>query len=160
MVPNGSVGFRWGEEGKWNLLEKSGTDQAEIEAELSCIDSKDDVVAVDFPHFAPDENDTLTRNIPARKLKLASGEDALVCSVFDMQVAQYGIDRGLGDDTWRPPTKMPAYLTPRPGPRRSPASNVPIWSVPVASSPRTRPRPTASPWSSWVRRSTTGITTT
>ncbi|MEN8179544.1 MAG: nitrate reductase subunit alpha [Pseudomonadota bacterium] len=98
VAPNGSIGFRWGEEGKWNLLEKSGSDQAGIEAELSCIDSKDDVVAVDFPHFTPGEGDTLTRNIPVRKLKLASGEEVLVCSVFDLQVAQYGIDRGLGDN--------------------------------------------------------------
>ncbi|RDH86881.1 MAG: nitrate reductase subunit alpha [endosymbiont of Seepiophila jonesi] len=98
VVPNGSVGFRWGEEGKWNLLEKSGADQSEIEAELSCLDTKDDVVSVDFPHFNPDDGDTLSRNIPVRKLKLASGEEALVCSVFDLQVAQYGIDRGLGDN--------------------------------------------------------------
>ncbi|MEK7783993.1 MAG: molybdopterin-dependent oxidoreductase, partial [Chloroflexota bacterium] len=32
----------------------------------------------------------------ARKLKLANGEEVFVTSVFDMQVAQYGIDRDLG----------------------------------------------------------------
>ncbi len=98
VVPNGSLGFRWGEEGKWNLLAKNASDQSDIEAELSCIDNKDDVVEVAFPHFNPDDGDTLVRNIPVRKLKLASGEDALVCSVFDLQVSQYGIDRGLGDN--------------------------------------------------------------
>ncbi|MBA1329734.1 hypothetical protein QQ73_00445, partial [Candidatus Endoriftia persephone str. Guaymas] len=90
--------FRWGEEGKWNLLEKCGADQAETEAELSCINSKDTIVEVAFPHFTPGEDEMLLRNIPVRKLKLASGEEALVCSVFDLQVAQYGIDRGLGDN--------------------------------------------------------------
>ncbi|CAB1367960.1 nitrate reductase subunit alpha [Denitratisoma oestradiolicum] len=96
VAPNGSIGFRWGEEGKWNLLEKAGIDQTGIEAELSCIDSRDDVVSVGFPHFTPGEKELLYRNVPARKLKLASGEEVLVASVFDLQVANYGIDRGLG----------------------------------------------------------------
>ena len=98
VVPNGSIGFRWGEEGKWNLLPKNAASQQEILAELSCIDSKDAVVSVGFPHFEPGEGDLLYRNVPVRKIKLANGEEALVTTVFDMQVAQYGIDRGLGGD--------------------------------------------------------------
>ncbi len=98
VVPNGSIGFRWGEEGKWNLLPKNAASQQEILAELSCIDSKDAVVSVGFPHFEPGEGDLLYRNVPVRKIKLANGEEALVTSVFDMQIAQYGIDRGLGGD--------------------------------------------------------------
>jgi nitrate reductase alpha subunit len=96
VVPNGSVGFRWGEEGKWNLLPRNASSQADIQAELSCLDARDEVVSVGFPHFAPGEPGLLYRNVPARKLKLANGEDAYVTSVFDLQVAQYGIDRGLG----------------------------------------------------------------
>ena len=96
VVPNGSIGFRWGEEGKWNLLPKNAASQQEILAELSCIDSRDAVVSVGFPHFEPGEGDLLYRNVPVRKLKLANGEEALVASVFDMQISQYGIDRGLG----------------------------------------------------------------
>ena len=96
VVPNGSIGFRWGEEGKWNLLPKNASSQQEILAELSCIDSKDAVISVGFPHFEPGEGDLLWRNVPVRKIKLANGEEALVTSVFDMQIAQYGIDRGLG----------------------------------------------------------------
>lgn len=98
VVPNGSIGFRWGEEGKWNLLPKNASSQQEILAELSCIDSKDAVASVGFPHFEPGEGDLLYRNVPVRKIKLANGEEALVTSVFDMQIAQYGIDRGLGGD--------------------------------------------------------------
>ncbi len=96
VVPNGSVGFRWGEEGKWNLLEKS-SDGKDIRAELSCLGKPDvDVVSVAFPHFTPGEPSLLTRNVPARRLVLASGETVYVTSVFDLLVAQYGIDRGLG----------------------------------------------------------------
>ena len=96
VAPNGSIGFRWGEEGKWNLLPKNAANQQEIHAELTCIDSKDAVVSVGFPHFEHGEDSLLFRNVPVRKLKLANGEEALVTSVFDMLVAQYGIDRGLG----------------------------------------------------------------
>ncbi len=98
VVPNGSIGFRWGEEGKWNLMPKNAASQQDIQAELSCLDSKDTVVAVGFPHFAPEQADLLWRNIPVRKLTLANGDRALVTSVFDLQVAQYGIDRGLGGE--------------------------------------------------------------
>ncbi|MDR2875236.1 MAG: nitrate reductase subunit alpha [Methylobacillus sp.] len=96
IVPNGSIGFRWGEEGRWNLLPKNAANQQEIQAELSCIAHRDDVVSVGFPHFNPDEDALLYRNVPVRRVKLAGGAEALVASVFDLQVAQYGIDRGLG----------------------------------------------------------------
>jgi len=96
VVPNGSIGFRWGEDGKWNTLPRNAADQSEIQAELSCIDSRDDVVAVGFPHFNKGEPDLLYRHVPVRKVRLASGETARVASVFDLLVAQYGIDRGLG----------------------------------------------------------------
>jgi len=94
VVPNGSIGFRWGEEGKWNLLPRNAVTQEEIEAELSCLESCDGVVSVGFPHFEGG-NRLLHRNVPVRRLKLADGTEALVTSVFDLQVAQYGLDRGL-----------------------------------------------------------------
>ena len=97
VAPNGSVGFRWGEEGKWNLLPKNAKDQSEIEAELTAIDGNDQVVDVAFPHFNPGEDGLLLRKVPARKVKLPAGE-VLVATVFDLQVAQYGVDRGLGDN--------------------------------------------------------------
>ena len=96
VAPNGSVGFRWGEEGKWNLLPKNAANQQEIQAELSCINKRDDVVSVGFPHYNHDEPGLIYRNVPARKLTLASGEEVFVTSVFDMLVAQHSIDRGLG----------------------------------------------------------------
>jgi nitrate reductase alpha subunit len=34
--------------------------------------------------------------VPATRLRLADGTEALVATVFDLQAAQYGIDRGLG----------------------------------------------------------------
>ena len=102
-VPLGSIGFRWGEKGKWNLEEKSGAG-AEIRPRLSLLEVKDDAVDVAFPyfggqlheHFASSaHSDVLVRKVPAKKLALADGE-ALVASVHDLLLANYGIDRGLG----------------------------------------------------------------
>ena len=97
VCPNGSIGFRWGEDGKWNLLPKNAVNQEEVEAELTAVEGRDEVVSVAFPHFTPGEDELLMRNVPVRKIKGADGE-ILVATVFDLQVAQYGIDRGLGDN--------------------------------------------------------------
>ena len=95
VAPNGSIGFRWGEEGKWNLLEKSAGSDTQLE--LSCQGKPDvEIVPVSFPHFTQGEPELLARNVPARRIKLSDGNDAYVSSVFDLLVAQYGVDRGLG----------------------------------------------------------------
>ena len=51
VVPNGSIGFRWGQtDGKWNLEEKeAGGGEAKLC--LSLIDRRDEVVPVAFPYF-------------------------------------------------------------------------------------------------------------
>ncbi len=106
VVPNGSVGFRWGEKGKWNLQEKAGKDDASLRLSLIMEENHDDVVGVDFPYFGGEasENftkcehpDVLTRNIPVRKLELEDG-DAYVATVFDLFCANYSLDRGLDGD--------------------------------------------------------------
>ncbi len=103
VVPKGSVGFRWGEKGKWNLEERDSNGQ-DTRLRLSLADVKDDVAAVGFPYFGNREHDhflgtdhpsVLVRNVPVKKLQLAEGE-TLVASVFDLFVANYGVDRGFG----------------------------------------------------------------
>ncbi len=107
VVPNGSIGFRWGETGKWNLEEKAG--EVDIRLKLSLIEGADhdEVAGVDFPYFggaatngfAVDErSEVLTRNVPVRRLKLADGEEVLVATVFDLLCANYSLDRGLGGE--------------------------------------------------------------
>jgi len=93
VCPNGSIGFRWGEDGKWNLRACDGASGAEIQAELTCAGHQDVVVTVKFPHFAHNEPDALGRPVPARRIKLADGSDALIASTFDLLAAQYGVAR-------------------------------------------------------------------
>ncbi len=107
VVPNGSIGFRWGEDGEWNLQEKAkGKDIRLLKTFISKGDH-DDVIGVDFPFFGGqatenfvkcDHPDVLTHNIPVKKIKLANGKDAYVATVFDLYCANYGLDRGLGGD--------------------------------------------------------------
>lgn len=72
---------------------------------LSLIDTKDDVASVGFPYFGGSEHPHFThsahdviqkRNVPVKKITLADGTEVLAITVFDLLVANYGIDRGLG----------------------------------------------------------------
>jgi len=103
VVPNGSIGFRWGEQGKWNLEEKASSG-AETRLALSLADTKDELADVAFPYFGNIENEHFThtnhqsvleRRIPVKRLKLADGE-AIVATVHDLFLANYGVDRGFG----------------------------------------------------------------
>ena len=46
---------------------------------------------------APDHPSVLVRKVPAKRVQLKDGE-ALVASVFDLFVANYGLDRGFGGE--------------------------------------------------------------
>ncbi|MBN8263157.1 MAG: nitrate reductase subunit alpha [Xanthomonadales bacterium] len=103
-VPHGSVGFRWGEKGKWNIEEKDSAGR-DTRLRLSLKDHADAIEAVSFPYFGGIENDywteskfdeVLERNIPIKRLQLADGQEWAVASVYDLLLAQYGVDRGFG----------------------------------------------------------------
>lgn len=107
VVPNGSIGFRWGEKGKWNLEQKAGKDDVSLQLSLILDEDHDEVASVDFPYFGgnatngfavDDRGEILTRKVPVKKLKLADGEEVLVATVFDLLCANYSLDRGLGGE--------------------------------------------------------------
>ena len=56
VVPQGSVGFRWGEKGKWNLEEKE-TGGRETNLQMSFANDKDELADVAFPYFGNREHD-------------------------------------------------------------------------------------------------------
>lgn len=109
-VPNGTVGSRWSEDkGKWNLETKNVDNGTEIWPLKSLVKAHDDVVEVSFPYFANEEHDQaifkhtdhediLKRKVPVRKVTTAEGEEILVATVFDLMMANYGVDQGLNDD--------------------------------------------------------------
>ena len=123
VVPNGSIGFRWGAEdradvGKWNLEDKEARHNGDVKLKLSLMEASTGGVAaeyevgmVGFPYFggidSPNFNankqvdaidDILIRKVPVRRIRLGkAGEEryALVATVFDLTVGNYGVPRGI-----------------------------------------------------------------
>ncbi len=96
-MPMGSVGHRWGEQqGKWNLILKDAEDGSDIDPTLTFLETNDGVVDIQLDDFA--EGTTITRGVPVRKIKLADGSSATVATVYDLLMAQYGVNRGLSGD--------------------------------------------------------------
>ena len=93
-MPMGSSGFRWGEEkGKWNLLLKDGKDGSEINPRLTFLESSDSVVQVELDNFGA--GTVSTRGVPIKTIKLDDGTTVQVATVYDLLMAQYGVNRDL-----------------------------------------------------------------
>jgi nitrate reductase alpha subunit len=106
VAPLGSIGYRWGEEGKWNLEARAGQDKRDVELQLSLLGNHDEIAEVGFPYFGGIESEhfksvtldeILLHKLPVKRLQLADGSEALVTSVYDLTLANYGLDRGLDD---------------------------------------------------------------
>ena len=104
VAPQGSVGFRWGEGGKWNLEEKDGRGR-DVRLRLSLAGAQDATLAVAFPYFgdtAPHDwkatahDRILLRQVPVKEVALADGGRVRVATAFDLACASYGLDRGFG----------------------------------------------------------------
>ncbi len=93
VVPNGSIGFRWGEEGmgKWNL------ELGDVEPALTLLGRHDELVELDVARFDVGGTDTgvLRRGVPAKRVG-----GRLVTTVFDLLAAQLGVQREGLPGTW------------------------------------------------------------
>lgn len=117
VMPNGSIGFRWGPEdredsGRWNLEDKEAEHDQEVRLKLSVIEDGEqahEVVDVALPYFggvvAPhftaneQQGDINHVRVPATRQMIITDDgpqEVLLATVFDLQAAQYGINRGLG----------------------------------------------------------------
>ncbi|WOO30921.1 nitrate reductase subunit alpha [Diaphorobacter limosus] len=115
-LPNGSIGFRWGKEGRpdeglWNLEDKDARSGNDVKLKLSVLEDGAQAHAVadvafpyfggvQTPHFQANDQggDVMLRRVPITHLDL-HGEDAqgrvVVATVFDLLAGNYGIARGL-----------------------------------------------------------------
>ncbi|NEW41052.1 nitrate reductase subunit alpha [Nocardia cyriacigeorgica] len=91
VVPGGSLGDRFGEDGtgRWNL------DLGDVDPLLTLHGRTDDAAAVQFPRFDTDTPDVLTRGVPTMFL---AGKR--VTTVFDLLLAQYGVARSGLPGSW------------------------------------------------------------
>ncbi|OAT78868.1 nitrate reductase subunit alpha [Mangrovibacter phragmitis] len=104
VAPQGSVGYRWGEQGKWNLEATAGHQKKPVTLQLGVASGEQ--VAVAFPYFGATEHehftsvalsDVIVHQVPVKRIELANGEQGLVTSVYDLMLANYGVDRGFND---------------------------------------------------------------
>ncbi len=116
-VPNGSMGFRYSEDGagSWNL------DLGDIDPALSLVDVEHEAVEVALPCFEDPRGvgSIIRRGVPARRVG-----DHLVTTVLDLMLAQYGVGRDGLPGVW--PTGYDDADTPY-----TPAWQAAITSVPA-----------------------------
>jgi len=93
-MPAGSVGFRWGtEKGKWNLEMKDGLDGSEIDPILTFLNETKETLPVRFDNFG--DASVMIRHVPVTYVKTRDGKEVAVATVYDLLMAQYGVNRGL-----------------------------------------------------------------
>lgn len=95
VIPNGTMGARWENKKKWNLKMVNEENGTPIDPTLSFKGMEDDTAAVKLPYFSDEGNEVLYRNIPVKKVDI-NGETFYTTTVFDLILANYGVDRGLG----------------------------------------------------------------
>lgn len=97
VVPKGSVGHRWdSKQGDWNLKYENSTDNLPYDPLLSLIDTRDDILQVEFIEFGL--NMKKLRGVPIKLIETVDGKKVPVTTVYDLTMAQYGVDRNLGGD--------------------------------------------------------------
>lgn len=96
-IPNGTIGSRWENNGTWNLkLEDEQTGEV-IEPLLSFLGTEDELATIQIPYFSVEGNHILHRKVPVKKLNTKNGE-LFITTVYDLVLANYGVDRGIGGD--------------------------------------------------------------
>ncbi len=98
VVPKGTVGHRWATEktGQWNTKLENSIDDKPYDPILTLIDNSDDVIDVTFEEFGLDTK--AKRGVPVKYITTTSGEKVAVTTIFDVQMAHYGVPRGLSGD--------------------------------------------------------------
>ncbi|MBK7801084.1 MAG: nitrate reductase subunit alpha [Chloracidobacterium sp.] len=95
-MPSGTVGHRWGEQqGKWNLEFKDPSDDSDILPKLTLIDGDKNNVEVVTREFG--EGTVAKRGVPTRTIETEDGP-VIVATVYDLMMAQFGVDRGLSGE--------------------------------------------------------------
>jgi nitrate reductase alpha subunit len=122
VLPQGSIGFRWGpdgraDQGRWNLEAKDARDAKEVKLRLSLLEGEaasEATMRVGFPYFGGiasehfphnalggESGDVLVRTVPVQRIRIGkAGEEreVPVATVFDLLVANYGVARGLAGE--------------------------------------------------------------
>jgi len=96
VVPKGAMGHRWDDvQGSWNMKLENSSDDAPYDPMLTFLSQHDDVIETRFVEWGTDT--IAMRGVPVRKVETSNGVE-LVTTVYDLMMAQYGVNRGLVGD--------------------------------------------------------------
>ncbi len=96
VMPKGSVGHRWDtEQGNWNMKLEDAVSHQSYDPVLTLLGKQDDVAQVVFTEFGLGEQ--RFRGVPVTYVETEDGHIP-VTTVYDLMMAQYGVDRGLQGD--------------------------------------------------------------
>jgi nitrate reductase / nitrite oxidoreductase, alpha subunit len=110
VVPKGASGHRWEEKGgNWNMKHENSIDNSAYDPVLSLLKTKDEVLNVQFTEFGLAKK--ASRGVPVKYIETSKGK-VPVTTVYDLVMAQYGVDRGLGGDYPKEYTEKEAAYTP------------------------------------------------
>jgi nitrate reductase alpha subunit len=121
VVPNGSIGFRWNEAGRWNLKPEDSLTGARVDPLLTFGEDNHGWVSVGFPYFGLEGPRVKMGTVPVREIQV-DGNKMIVTTVFDILVAHVGVNRGKGGDV------AESYDDPRP--------YTPAWQESLTGCPR------------------------
>ncbi|MDP7094341.1 MAG: molybdopterin-dependent oxidoreductase, partial [Gammaproteobacteria bacterium] len=97
VIPKGAMGHRWDETpGNWNMKFENAADDSPYDPVLTFLNDNDEVVQAGFDEWGLDN--VALRGVPVKRVQTASGETAIVTTVYDLIMAQYGVNRGLEGD--------------------------------------------------------------
>jgi nitrate reductase alpha subunit len=91
-LPNGSIGFRWGEQGRWNLKLEDALSGRPITPMLSLAPRAEAWQTVNLPMFDTGDASLRTGRVPLRRLGNEAGP-LWVTTVFDLLAAHLGVSR-------------------------------------------------------------------
>lgn len=89
-VPNGSIGFRWGEKGRWNLHLKNPDTGHPIDPMLSFSRKNHEWLVIRFPVFDFTGGKMKTGLVPVKKI-IVNSREIRVATVFDLMAANLGL---------------------------------------------------------------------
>ena len=110
VTPKGTMGYRWAKDGgKWNMKYECGETDLDYDPVLTLLDSKDEALEVEFTEFGLAKK--AQRGVPVKWLDTVEGR-VPITTVYDLMMAQYGVDRDLGGQYPKDYTDTDAAYTP------------------------------------------------
>lgn len=110
VVPKGTMGYRWDKEGgKWNMKYECGETNLNYNPVLTLLSDKDESLLVEFTEYGLSKK--VLRGVPVKWIETVNGR-VPVTTIYDLLMAQYGVDRGIGGDYPKDYTDPNAAYTP------------------------------------------------